>query len=260
MKLTPTSYRRYVASVADSSEDPAMEKANTALKKIFNNQPVVGSAAPVVYLLDMTQKRYVIVGKSVKPLLGYSPEYFLQGGLEAAISRWKTEDFELMNNKMFPEWMRIINEHREGHISDFIFSLSYDLKQKDGTSKKVLDRFSMITDASNTVPIGVIGTVTDIMHFNTDKSRISTVEQTSENETNLLFKKIYFQNELCARLTKREREILCHLSDGLSSKQIAAKLFLSENTVVNHRKNILRKTNTKNVAELICYAINVGII
>jgi hypothetical protein len=43
MKLTPTSYRKYVASMADSSKDPAMEKANIALKKIFNNQTVVGA-------------------------------------------------------------------------------------------------------------------------------------------------------------------------------------------------------------------------
>jgi hypothetical protein len=48
----------------------------------------------------MTQKRYVIVGKSIKPLLDYNSEYFLQGGLEAAISRWKTEDFELMNTNV----------------------------------------------------------------------------------------------------------------------------------------------------------------
>jgi len=62
------------------------------------------------------------------------------------------------------------------------------------------------------------------------------------------------------KLTTREREILGRLADGLSRKQIAGKLFLSESTIANHRKNILKKTNTRNVAELISHAIGKGII
>jgi len=45
------------------------------------------------------------------------------------------------------------------------------------------------------------------------------------------------------------------MADGLSSKQIAGKLRISQNTVMNHRKNIMKKTNTKNAAELIKHAI-----
>lgn len=257
--LAPTSYRKYVESVAYESDDSTMKKANTALTKIFHNQPISDGTVPVVYLLDMTQKQYVTIGSNVRLLSGDKPEYFLKGGLESAISRWKNEDFELMNNKMFPEWMRIIGEN-VSEVSNLIFSLSYDFLQKDGTPKKVLDRFSMITDASNTVPIGVIGTVTDIAQFNRDKSRICTVEQACGDETKLLYKHVYFHNQLSPSVTRKEREVLGHLADGLSSKQIAAKLYLSESTIINHRKNILRKTNTKNVAELIRYSIESGFI
>jgi DNA-binding NarL/FixJ family response regulator len=38
------------------------------------------------------------------------------------------------------------------------------------------------------------------------------------------------------------------MADGLSSKMIAFKLRISENTIANHRDNMTRKTNTKNVA------------
>ena len=61
-------------------------------------------------------------------------------------------------------------------------------------------------------------------------------------------------------LSKREREIVGWLAEGYSSKRIADKLNLSESTVIIHRKNMLKKTNTKNVAELISYAIRHGII
>ncbi len=52
-------------------------------------------------------------------------------------------------------------------------------------------------------------------------------------------------------LSQREQEILSLIAKGMSSKQIAAKLEISENTVANHRKNMLTKTSTKSSAELI---------
>lgn len=52
-------------------------------------------------------------------------------------------------------------------------------------------------------------------------------------------------------LTSRELEVLDLLSRGLSSKAIAEKLFISSNTVEYHRKQLLRKTESRNVAELI---------
>jgi len=53
------------------------------------------------------------------------------------------------------------------------------------------------------------------------------------------------------QLTRREKEILNCIASGMSSKQIAIKLFISENTVANHRKNMLRKKNVKTSAQLI---------
>lgn len=52
-------------------------------------------------------------------------------------------------------------------------------------------------------------------------------------------------------LTARELEVLDLLSRGLSSRKIAEKLFISPNTVEYHRKQLLRKTDSRNVAELI---------
>ena len=58
-----------------------------------------------------------------------------------------------------------------------------------------------------------------------------------------------------ALLTRREKEILTCITEGLSSKQIAGKLSISENTVSNHRKNMLAKTGAKSSAELIFLVI-----
>jgi len=61
-------------------------------------------------------------------------------------------------------------------------------------------------------------------------------------------------------LTSREQEIMVLLAEGLSSKKIAEKLFISPKTVENHRSNILRKLNLHSIIALIRYAARLGII
>jgi DNA-binding NarL/FixJ family response regulator len=63
-----------------------------------------------------------------------------------------------------------------------------------------------------------------------------------------------------SRLTQREVDILCLLAEGLTSTQIADRLCLSPRTVDTHRKNMLRKTSTNNVAGLIRYGITYGLL
>ena len=58
----------------------------------------------------------------------------------------------------------------------------------------------------------------------------------------------------------REFEILTCIAKGYSTKEIASCLFISENTVENHRKSLFRKLQVHNVAGLIVKSIAVGLI
>lgn len=55
-------------------------------------------------------------------------------------------------------------------------------------------------------------------------------------------------------LSKREKEIIMLIRQGLTSQEIANKLFLSTYTVDTHRRNILRKLDLKNTAMMVLYA------
>jgi len=63
-----------------------------------------------------------------------------------------------------------------------------------------------------------------------------------------------------ANLSKREKEILLKICEGLSNQEIADTLFISKRTVDKHRANLLSKTQSKNTASLILYAIKNKII
>lgn len=56
-------------------------------------------------------------------------------------------------------------------------------------------------------------------------------------------------------LTRREREILVKIADGLTNQQIADQLFVDVSTVNSHRKNMLAKYDVQNTAQLIKLAI-----
>lgn len=61
-------------------------------------------------------------------------------------------------------------------------------------------------------------------------------------------------------LSDREREVLQLVAEGHSSREISEMLFISIKTVENHRASIMEKLGLHNLAELIKYAINKGII
>jgi DNA-binding NarL/FixJ family response regulator len=62
------------------------------------------------------------------------------------------------------------------------------------------------------------------------------------------------------QLTRRETEILRLLAEGLTTTEMAEKLFTSKRTVETHRQNILEKTQTKNTAALIRQAMAQGLL
>lgn len=58
--------------------------------------------------------------------------------------------------------------------------------------------------------------------------------------------------------TSRELEVLCQIAGGKTTKEIAAALFVSENTIEAHRKALFSKLHAVNVADLIVKAIDKG--
>ncbi len=68
------------------------------------------------------------------------------------------------------------------------------------------------------------------------------------------------EEEEKAHLTPREKEIIKLIAREYSNAMIAGELFISERTVETHRKNIFRKTNTKNIVGLIKYAMEHNLV
>jgi len=64
--------------------------------------------------------------------------------------------------------------------------------------------------------------------------------------------------EETGQLTNSELEIVRLIAEGLTTKEIAARKFISFHTVISHRKNIFRKLGVTSISELIMYSIKAG--
>ncbi len=66
-------------------------------------------------------------------------------------------------------------------------------------------------------------------------------------------------NSSQASLSIRETEVLRHISDGLSTQDIARQLGVSKNTVEFHRHNLMQKLHANNVAQMVKKAMMLGL-
>lgn len=61
-------------------------------------------------------------------------------------------------------------------------------------------------------------------------------------------------------LTRREKEVLILIAEGLTNNEVAEKLFISTATVDTHRKNLLAKFDARNTASLVKMAMQLQLI
>lgn len=98
----------------------------------------------------------------------------------------------------------------------------------------------------------------------------ATREELLEAVSSVMQGKTYFSFEASLSLrnpadgspiiTRREKEVLAMIAEGLTNAEIAAKLFISIPTVNTHRKSLLEKFDAKNTAILIGKALKQGMI
>jgi DNA-binding NarL/FixJ family response regulator len=98
----------------------------------------------------------------------------------------------------------------------------------------------------------------------------ATKEELMESINSVLKGKVYYSFEVLSALrkpapsqlliTRREKEVLLLIAEGLTNTAIAEKLFISIPTVNTHRKSLLEKLEVKNTAMLIGKATKLGLI
>ncbi|WP_163411366.1 response regulator [Flavobacterium ajazii] len=171
------------------------------------------------------------------------------------------------------EFMELINSRFEADIVllDITmpnmdgFQVLKELKNLSSDIKPIV--ISMHNDGNYIAKCAKMGAYGYLLK-NTDESELILAIRTVSNG------KKYFSAEISEKminfmstqsisedvLSNKETEVLGLIAKGLTTKEIAAKLFVSSRTIETHRANILKKLEVKNTAELIKKAAKMNLI
>ena len=213
-----------------------------------------------LYVLDYRTREYCYVGQNTRQVIGIPPEPFLDGGVPFCHQQMHEDDLKIFLGITFQKRLThlvTVKEERD----KYWYTINYRLKDFQGKNVHVLQQTKMLEVDEQGYPLVVMGYITNITNIKHDNRIVDTISKWDEKKgLCCLNKDIYFPGNDDIRLSERETEILKWVLEGLSSKCIADKLYLSTHTVNTHRKNMLVKTNAKNTADLLRYAFERGII
>lgn len=263
MSLIPNSYHELLAHAANYSN-----LSKPQMVEVFKGLGLQGMAlhaqAPIFYVVDYSQRKYLYIDPSCEKLLGYQADFLAEVGPMYFTGLWNRNDYKCFNEKICSETIQFLKNQSVSDYPDFSFSYNYRVRAKDGNYLTVLQRSTYLAASNDGKQLAAVGYIIDITGFKTDSSIVHTIEKVDRNLTTLskvpLFKSVHYPDKADSILSKRELEILSAVNDGLCSKEIAGKFLLSPNTVNNHRKNMLEKTKTNNCTELIRYARQHGLM
>lgn len=215
-------------------------------------------SVPVIYLLDYRTGLYINMSEN---FAGYKSECFEKGGINHTLEIYEKDHLALFNNEIFPDRLQILKDINPEAHKNYVFSYNSRMKNKNGSYENFLQRSCFLSD-ENGNPLYSMGILLNITHYSDGNPIIQTVDRIAGNgaANETIYKKVYYLHEADKLFSKREKEVLLWMADGLSSKMIAEKMFLSEHTVINHRRNMQDKTNTPNAIALVGFAIKNGII
>lgn len=148
------------------------------------------------------------------------------------------------------------------HLTDIV-ELSIFSKRNPGSSIMVITQNKHYRFVQKIVNSGIRNFIfkdTDAETFSKSLNSAIRREQYYDQQVNDILNMKILQDNVIAELTKTEKEIVRLIAQGLTTKEIAAKKFLSHHTIITHRKNIFKKVGIKNISELLMYAVNEGII
>jgi len=202
-------------------------------------------------LIDYSNREYKYISENCQEISSYEKDEYKSGGLDFNWMLFHPEDKVVFSEQVFSDIKEYWKLIPSKEISEYRFSFNHRYFRKDGTISQILQHGTYLEPQSAGIPIINLLVFTDIGDFKTDTNMILTISRLVKGQGYLkVFSKTYHATRDIP-LSARESEVLKLSLEGLSSKMIAEKLFISIQTVKNHKRHMMEKTSAKNIAELI---------
>ena len=226
--------------------------ADAELHQKFLNIFQVGSYYH--YIFNCVTGAIESVSDNVQQVLGYASEEFT---VEFLISSMHPEDLPYFMN-FENEVVNFFGKLKPEDVYKYKVRYDYRIKNASGNYIRLLQQVVTIQSDDSGAVLRTMGVHTDITYLKAEGvPQLSFIGlDGAPTYHNVAVKKVYVVAKEI--LSRREKEILAYMVQGYKSKEIAGILNISKQTVVTHRRNMLRKTQTAGAAELVMKALREG--
>lgn len=200
-------------------------------------------------IFNWANMRYTFVSDSIKKILGYDKTVFLEKGFNFSLSLIHPDDVQKLraiHREIFDYYYSIGAEQR----TDLRFSYNFRVKTASGFYVSILRQSSFTDFSEDGKPRLEYINSTDITGFRQNQRINLAVHRLTEAGMYALCYEHEFA-ETHPLLSERERQVLELAKKGLTTKEIAVKLYLSIDTIKTHKKNIFAKTGAGNIVTAI---------
>lgn len=235
------------------------EPENIDYSKLEKHKPVVESLAGLsnssIQIFDLNKNNIAFFSKNYAHLLGYNKDEFEAlnyAFFEAKIhpdDKYDLAIFGLSSLKLFKE---LSNDEKLNHKVVYEFRMLNSI----GKYVRVIDQYQILELDT----IGQIWLMMSTLDLSPNQDVESSVKCQIHNFRTGKIIPSNVDNNPSLELTKRELEILTLVKQGLLSKEISDKLFISVHTVNTHRQRFLEKLGANNTIEAIIFATKYGLI
>ncbi len=218
----------------------------------------VSSRSPhVTWVFNVRTLRYDYVSENATERLGMRPEQLQKEGIALYKKSIHPEDDPVLWHLTYKAWRQLLAMPAPERAACG-YNREYRFLKTGGTYQWLLEQNRVLqTDRRGNIT-HLLGTCTEIIPFSEDNLlRVSLLEEQSGTVMDMSAE---VQETDKFRLSKREREVLKLVASGLTSIQIARKLYLSFHTVNKHRSNINRKIKSRPAAQLVQFPVRPHLI
>jgi DNA-binding CsgD family transcriptional regulator len=237
------------------NHNPKLQKE---LDVMFNHLPVAAN------IFDHQKLTYTYCNENLSSLMGYPRELFMsEHGMQIVYDTFHPKHMAIYNAYLYPKVTEIMEAAVANNedVKSYKFSSTFRAVRSNKEEFWCQVQFGVIETYPDGIPMFTLSLLNDISHIKKDNNIDFLVYKTTNGEIQQTISYTSFnEDNTQLKLSKRELEILRLVRNGNTSKVIASQLFVSENTVYTHRKNMLSKTNSKNMAALIQFASSKNIL
>lgn len=231
------------------------DQLEDVLKRVY----AVGTYA--WFIFDLRKNKIIRVGGSYEKLTGYSENELVHSNWAFSVKIVSMKEAVFLVSSVGKFWKYFYSQPVENR--PFIkSSYTYHFIRKDKSVFDALQQGSTLLFDQDGNAILQFELITDITHLQSSNiPHYYILDCTDESDVKQIPVKGLFSKKLPKQtISGAQLRVVRLLSKGMSSRQIAAELSLSEHTVNTHRRNMLQSTGCSNTAELIRYAVVNGLL